>query len=318
MTSPDMEVTGLTEENWSALEAIVQSTFKSHARVRTLLPRVEQPNAYSVLMPSIQNVGNSNETLLELETVHSQSPIRVARRFRVREEQLGDRHLMSQLTRRAARDLAFTEDVLLAFGGSLQTGKPSILDLLPVGTDGIRNLTDSTHGLSNASPPRAPAESKPGTTAHPAITPSAKDVATKDAAAQAEQKGGDPLEELAAALAELQCRRQTGPYAAVFLPAAWKKLTTSMSSNNDRIGYDVVWSMLGAEQSAIALPLQGTAHDHRIIVFSTAPDTVELVEVTPPTLALDAYQRGDLILRVQHAFVLRIVDANARIDVILS
>jgi hypothetical protein len=278
---------GWTTEDYEKLEGVVRSTIAETAQVRSTLP-VGPPaaNAYQVVVPKIERKTFAASKQLTMDTTIRFVPVRISCMLRVASEQIGDPAVLTALARRAAHSVAGFEDLVLAYGGFLDEREP------------MKHDSDDA-GVTVAPLRGAPSLSVEGFAPDPdPAKPTVVDVVQK-------------------AVSALQSKGHFGPYSVLMLSEMWKQAS---SVTGTKLNAEVMKCVLGEGGQLVPIrsPTEiAKAYGGRGIVISRGTGAFDLVQVSPPTVALVNYDAADLVLRVEERVVLRVLDASAAHDIVV-
>lgn len=118
----------------------------------------------------------------------------------------------------------------------------------------------------------------------------------------------NPIELVHDAIGELESRGHAGPYVVLMMPALW--LETRKRKDNV-FGHDTLRRLVGADGEILPIQRSEVAPDYRGVVFARHAIGLDLVQVAPPSVSLVQYDDGDLRLRVEEQFALRVQDREA-------
>lgn len=119
---------------------------------------------------------------------------------------------------------------------------------------------------------------------------------------------GSPIELVHSAIGELELRGHAGPYVILMMPALWLE---SRRLHDGVFGHDVLRRLAGTDGEILPIQRSEAAADYRGVVFPRRAIGIDLVQVATPSVSLVAYDDGDLRLRVEEQFALRIQDPEA-------
>jgi hypothetical protein len=299
---------GWKADDWTEVEMSVRNAVERHAQVRRVLPRTTATaGCYSIVVPKLARPRDASP--LALETDLASAPVSIRCNFKVQSDQLGDRGVVHRLAAHAARTIAYVEDLVLLFGGWLR--QEALHSRARVSLRGFHEHRDGvpsgTLGLM---------------TTHPCA---------------AMQAAGDPLALVTHAIAGLQTAVEPyfGPYAVVALGEFWKQMNAPGSQPGSGAPIDRVRAtLLGGEAVPVAGPpcsaadpcecfvaggaAKNTSPLHRALVIAVDSLALELVHLDDAKIALVHYEDGDLVLRVEESFLLRVMDGNAAVTVSLA
>ena len=107
----------------AAMDAALRDEFERSARMRSILPEVEMPDArYGVLVPQTVTGG----TFLSATTDTFERPVRLTLELRFDAIQADDEELAVSMAGSAARLMARTEDECIAYGSPVTTGPVTV------------------------------------------------------------------------------------------------------------------------------------------------------------------------------------------------
>lgn len=270
MNQDQLDDVGWTPDQWTALNEQARQVVTAQAKLRPLIPAGPQmPNAYVVQTPPLGG------TPLAFDTQEPTRPVvRLRFRFVVRAEQLHDVVLVGRLVDRASRRIAAAEDAVLMYGGRA--------DLTAYDVE-VRGLGKETPGLAT----------RPGGAAAPPV-----------------QNGPYvSLDGLVAATGAARDRGWFGPFNAALDVEYWNSLAASFAGSSTD-GFRRASRVLGSPQeSRLGLaPKLKDAKYPLAVVFEPCASILDLVTVHPPRLSHVEMKDGDVILRVEEAFFLRLFD----------
>ena len=268
MNHDQLDDVGWTPDQWTALNDQARQVVTDQAKLRPLIPA--GPEMPNAYVVQTPPLGGAP---LEFDTEAPTLPVvRLRIKFVVRAEQLHDTALIGRLVDRAGRRLAAAEDAVLMYGG---------LAVLGADVD-ARGLRIETPGLA--------------TYGGAIVTP----------------VGGGPfaaLDGLVAAARDLRKRGWHGPFNAALDVDYWNALAMTFPGRNTD-GFRRAARILGSEQDSrfgLAPPGLGS-EDPLAVVFEPSASIVELATVHPPRLSHVEMKDGDVILRIEEAFLLRLFD----------
>jgi len=270
MNHDQLDDVGWTPDQWTALNDQARQVVTDQAKLRPLIPAGPEM-PNAYVVQTPPLLGDP----LEFDTEAPTLPVvRLRLKFVVRAEQLHDTALIGRLVDRAGRRLAAAEDAVLMYGG---------LASLTGGVE-ARGLRKTTPGLATYAGVLAPPES------------------------------GGPyagLDGLVAAAAKLRERGWHGPFNAALDVNYWNALARTYPGRNTD-GFRRGARILGSEQGSqfgLAPPLDKDS-EPLAVVFEPSESIVEFVTVHPPRLSHVEMDDGDLVLRIEEAFLLRLFDAK--------
>lgn len=201
----------------------------------------------------------------------SKAVVRMRAKFAIAAEQVGDLDLVGRMVVGRARTLAAAADDVLVNGGAVVGSYGSGDDVHAVG------LVAGTVGLAAG-----------GSVGDP-----------------------KPFDAIAKAVGVLRTAGRIGPFAGVFSAALWNALVLETAGGGSRDGIDRAAELLEADRSFIGLVKDGGAAKPFGVIFEPSATAVDLVTVHPPRIAFVHFADGDLVLRVEEAFFLRVMDETA-------
>ncbi len=206
--------------------------------------------------------------------------MRISCTFRVGADQIDDTTLVSQLARTAAQRVAAAEDLVLAFGNDASAALNSA---------GIVQVSASATKMRCIAPPKA------------------KPIKGSDAVA-AVQKG----------MADLQSRGYFDPYGALMLGEMWASACVSSGNSDNKKKLD---NLLGAD-NLVPLAAYASLPAKEGLLFSRNENAYDFIEVDAPSVAMIGYatgdNAGDLLLRVEERFELRVSDIEAAVRLTIT
>lgn len=116
------------------------------------------------------------------------------------------------------------------------------------------------------------------------------------------------LELIHDAIGALEARGYTGPYVVLMMPDLWLE---SRRIQGQVLGHDLLRKLIGADGELLPIQRSGPGPDHRGVVFAGRAVGLDLVQVAPASISLVSYDDGDLRLRVEEQFALRIQEPEA-------
>jgi uncharacterized linocin/CFP29 family protein len=132
-------------------------------------------------------------------------------------------------------------------------------------------------------------------------------------------ESGGVINVVRSAVSSLQSAGHFGPYAVLMLSGMWEAASKVEGAT---LADRVIRLVLGEEGQLVPIRTPGTLKEDtnkdRGIVISKGTGAFDLVEVSPASLALVEYSRGDLVLRVEERIVLRVLDSTAARNITLK
>lgn len=306
---------GMGPDGWRAIEQIVQDTVTKNRRVRPVLQScAPTPNLYRV---------EKKAGRLVLDTNVSHSPVRLSCELVVPSERLKERGAIEQLARAAAARVGAAEDVVIAYGGEL---------LRELGEAGGKfpnppALSFVTHrGLTSYKESRDVEPERNGSARVPCTPGSPGHISTPGVSILRldripETKSTTALGAVQEGILELQRLGHHGPYVALMLREMWHDASVRGAADDDLASIDL---LLGNKGAAVLVPDPFDSNwtkKERLrsgVVASLGSGGFELLEVEAPSIAMVGYDEGDLVLRVEEQFLLRVSDHTAACDIALA
>jgi len=263
-----------TTDVFGNLTAAIREQHRRHARIRKIVPAgPSEPGAYGVVVPDLGQEGGFVGTQEPVKTIVA--PTRLRAEFRIRSEELEDIELATTLARRAARQLAHVEDLVLAYANVDGDIGPVNVSRRP-GTQSLFARIAAAHAVA-------------GTQAETFV----------GSVKQAVEKLGDATEERGPLLS---------PYAALITGAGWSDASATHSGSKS--GLDVAVQRYDVAPVAQVPNLAGKSEPY-LCVFPFDESIVDLVDVLEPTCSARGWAtNGSARMVIESAFVLRIKDPS--------
>ncbi|MBX3234357.1 MAG: hypothetical protein KIT84_40515 [Labilithrix sp.] len=280
--SPDqVDDAGWSPEDWSSFNELATATVEEHAQLRKIIPEgPSAPNAYLVELPVVAPGARG----FHFNVPDTRKVTRVRVPFVITAEQLHDTANIRALIEHVARELALWEDRLLAFGPAA-AGPGSIP---PAG--GAPALPNPPNDIKIENDPRTV-----GLLSGQGLT----------------GNGADVLDRMKQGVRSVRRRLHTKTLSAA---VGFDAYMTLVQDPNRRLGLDRARDVLGSKDAALAsVPPDDPAcgRDEKLAVFTPDPGVLDLVWAQRPRISFVGTDNGDLKLRLEEAFLLRIKNSSA-------
>ncbi len=268
-----------TTDVFGNLTAAIRAEHARHARVRKVVPAGPgEPGAYGVVVPDVRVQGGFVGTQNVQKTIVNPTRLRVE--FRIRTEELEDLELAESIARRAARQLALAEDLVLCFGHQAVHGA-------------VLGVTQH------------------GAVAHHLFEVEGGDVVTEDD--DGHQLDGahrfeKNVKKAATALSTETARGPLlSPYSTVVTGRAWSDASESYTGSKSAL--DVARTRFDIAELA-QVPDGGEQNEY-LVLFPPDSNILDLVEVLAPTCSFRGWTDEDSArMIIESSFVLRIKDPS--------
>ena len=253
--------------------------------VSGLFPEGPTPrDPYQVTVPRLERPENG---LLQVSTAKVRFPLRLDCAFKIPSQQLKDMAIIRQLVRTASQNVATAEGIVLT------TGWPNGHASSRLEALGVKATQEESDPI---------VATAPGNT-------------IKEAASETDDAKSEALvESITEALDGLQTDGHFGPYALVLPNSLWRLYQTDLLS---RRGRRALVGLLNDDVKVARTPIDiGESATPKFcagVLLSLGNEAFDMVRTEPLDIAMVQFDGGDLIMRVEQRFVLRVMDTSAAV-----
>jgi hypothetical protein len=264
--------TDWSPEDWAALNELARRTVEEHAQLRTIIPEgPDAPNAYTVETPTVATTATGG---LSFNVTAGVEVTRLRVLFTLKSNQLHDAPRIRALVQQVAMRLARLEDLVLALGETSKTKLQAGDEVEPKKL----NHAGLIGGTSNAK--------------------------------------NDAIQALSDSALVVRSNGNGGVLSGAMGFAAWSELATKSAGTKGDSGFSRARQALGAPDARlVALPpfdsaANPTTLDKRVLALAPNPGAIDLVWSYRPRITHLETTRGDSLLCLEEAFLLRIMDGS--------